>query len=118
MPSVHHLPRGQPKGTSMAESAGLVGTRRKSSAAGSPAYAAAPDLTDEFEVKLLRPPKRLGFGYAANEAALLHKDSKTLALTDAPRDRKVDEVVGGVAAAFGLGAMPPSQGKASACAAE
>ena len=46
-------------------------------------YAAAPDLTDEFEVKLLEPRRRLGFGYAANEAALLHKDTKTLALTDA-----------------------------------
>ena len=52
-------------------------------ATGSAAYASAPDLTAEFEVKLLRPPKRLGFGYAANEAALLHKDTKTLALTDA-----------------------------------
>ena len=37
----------------------------------------------QFEVKLLRPKQRLGFGYAANEAAVLHKDSKTLALTDA-----------------------------------
>lgn len=52
-------------------------------AKGSAAYAAAPDFTDEFEVKLLRPAKRLGFGYSANEAALLHKDTKTLALTDA-----------------------------------
>lgn len=51
--------------------------------AGSAAYANAPDLTSEFEVKLLRPERRLGFGYAANEAAVLHKDSKTLALTDA-----------------------------------
>jgi len=34
-------------------------------------------------VKLLRPPKRLGLGYAANEAALLHKETRTLALTDA-----------------------------------
>jgi len=50
---------------------------------GSKAYANAPDLTSEFEVKLLRPERRLGFGYAANEAAVLHKDSKTLALTDA-----------------------------------
>ena len=47
------------------------------------AYARAPDLTAEFEVKLLRPKERLGFGYAANEAALYHKDTKTLALTDA-----------------------------------
>ncbi len=52
-------------------------------AVGSAAYANAPDLTDEFEVKLLRPARRLGLGYAANEAALLHKDTKTLALTDA-----------------------------------
>ena len=52
-------------------------------AAGSAAYANAPDLTDEFEVKLLRPSRRLGLGYAANEAAVLHKDTKTLALTDA-----------------------------------
>ena len=44
---------------------------------------AAPDLTAEFEVKLLHPAKRLGLGYAANEAALLHKETKTLALTDA-----------------------------------
>ena len=47
------------------------------------AYARAPDLTAEFEVKLLRPKERLGFGYAANEAALYHKDTKVLALTDA-----------------------------------
>lgn len=47
------------------------------------AYSKAPDLTAEFEVKLLRPEKRLAFGYAANEAALFHKDTKTLALTDA-----------------------------------
>ena len=53
------------------------------SARGSDAYTNAPDLTSEFEVKLLRPASRLGFGYAANEAALLHKDTKTLALTDA-----------------------------------
>lgn len=52
-------------------------------ASGAANYARAPDLTSEFEVKLLRPPSRLGFGYAANEAALLHKDTKTLALTDA-----------------------------------
>lgn len=50
---------------------------------GSRAYSEAPDFTDEFEVKLLRPRKRLGFGYVANEAALYHKDTKTLALTDA-----------------------------------
>ena len=52
-------------------------------AGGSAAYAGAPDLTSEFEVKLLHPRRRLGLGYAANEAALLHKDTKTLALTDA-----------------------------------
>ena len=34
-------------------------------------------------MKLLHPAKRLGLGYAANEAALLHKETKTLALTDA-----------------------------------
>ena len=38
-------------------------------ASGAANYAGAPDLTSEFEVKLLRPPSRLGFGYAANEAA-------------------------------------------------
>ena len=41
------------------------------------------DFGSEFEVKLLRPKERLGFGYAANEAALYHKDTKVLALTDA-----------------------------------
>jgi len=50
---------------------------------GSAAYDKAPDLTAEFEVKLLRPARRLGAGYAANEAALLHRDTKTLVLTDA-----------------------------------
>jgi len=50
---------------------------------GSAAYARAPDFTAEFEVKLLHPSKTLGLGYAANEAALLHKDTKVLALTDA-----------------------------------
>lgn len=50
---------------------------------GAKAYANAPDLTAEFEVKLLRPQQRLGFGYAAVEAAVLHKDTKVLALTDA-----------------------------------
>ena len=43
---------------------------------GSKAYTNAPDLTQEFEVKLLRPARRLGLGYAANEAAILHKDTK------------------------------------------
>ena len=43
------------------------------------AYARAADFTDEFEVKLLRPERRLGLGYAANEAALLHKDTKVAA---------------------------------------
>merc|ERR1712048_1380490 len=56
-------------------------------AEGSLAYSRAPDLTDEFEVKLLRPKERIGssvgLGYAANEAALFHKDSKTLVVTDA-----------------------------------
>ena len=33
-------------------------------------------------MKLLRPKQRLGFGYAANEAALFHRDTGTLALTD------------------------------------
>lgn len=50
---------------------------------GAKAYASARDLTAEFEVKLLRPQQRLGFGYAAVEAAVLHKDTKVLALTDA-----------------------------------
>ena len=62
---------------------GTGGGELLDTATGSNAYANAPDLTAEFEVKLLRPPERLGFGYAANEAAVLHKDSKTLALTDA-----------------------------------
>mmetsp|Transcript_1773 Transcript_1773/g.4438 ORF Transcript_1773/g.4438 Transcript_1773/m.4438 type:complete len:531 (+) Transcript_1773:24-1616(+) len=69
----------------------LLGINTKGSGGGelidttatSAAYAKAPDLTAEFEVKLLRPAKRLGFRYAANEAALFHKDTKTLALTDA-----------------------------------
>ena len=52
-------------------------------AGGSAAYGAAPDLTSEFEVKLLRPSRRLGLGYAASEAAVYHKGTKTLALTDA-----------------------------------
>ena len=62
---------------------GTGGGELVDTAGGSAAYAQAPDLTSEFEVKLLRPSQRLGFGYAANEAALLHKDTKTLALTDA-----------------------------------
>ena len=41
------------------------------------------DFRDEFEVKLLRPAQRLGLGYAASEAAVFHKPTKTLALTDA-----------------------------------
>lgn len=65
------------------DTTGSGGGELVDTATGSPAYAAAPDLTDEFEIKLLRPTKRLGFGYAANEAALWHKDTKTLALTDA-----------------------------------
>lgn len=52
-------------------------------AAAQAAYARAPDFTSEFEVKLLRPKQRLGFGYAANEAALFHKPTGTLCLTDA-----------------------------------
>ena len=47
------------------------------------AAASAAASADEFEVKLLRPEKRLGFGYTASEAAVLHKPTKTLALTDA-----------------------------------
>ena len=62
---------------------GTGGGELTDSARGSDAYTNAPDLTSEFEIKLLRPSSRLGFGYAANEAALLHKDTKTLALTDA-----------------------------------
>lgn len=46
-------------------------------------YANAPDLMSEFEVKLLRPEQRLAFGYSAVEAAVFHKDTKVLALTDA-----------------------------------
>lgn len=65
------------------DTVGTGGGELLDTAAGSEAYTRAPDLTSEFEVKLLRPTRRLGFGYAANEAALLHKDSKTLALTDA-----------------------------------
>ena len=41
------------------------------------------DFREEFEVKLLRPSQRLGLGYAASEAAVFHKPTKTLALTDA-----------------------------------
>jgi hypothetical protein len=41
------------------------------------------DFREEFEVKLLRPSQRLGLGYAASEAALYHKPTHTLALTDA-----------------------------------
>jgi hypothetical protein len=54
---------------------------------GSLAYSRAPDFLEEFEVKLLHPNERLGsavgFNYAANEAALFHKDTKTLVVTDA-----------------------------------
>jgi hypothetical protein len=64
------------------DESGTGGGELLDTAAGSKAYSAAPDFLDEFEVKLLRPKERLGFGYAANEAALLHKDTKTLALTD------------------------------------
>jgi hypothetical protein len=62
---------------------GTGGGELVDTSAGSVAYRQAPDFLDEFEVKLLRPEKRLGFGYSANEAALFHKDTKTLALTDA-----------------------------------
>ena len=62
---------------------GSGGGELTDTAAGSAAYSNAPDFTSEFEVKLLRPSQRLGFGYAANEAALLHKPTGTLALTDA-----------------------------------
>ena len=62
---------------------GTGGGELLDTARGSKDYARASDLTQEFEVKLLRPEKRLGFGYSANEAALLHKDTGTLALTDA-----------------------------------
>ena len=54
---------------------GTGGGELVNSASGSDAYRGAPDLTAEFEVKLLRPEQRLGFGYAANEAAVLHKVS-------------------------------------------
>jgi len=50
---------------------------------GSIAYTNAPDFTDEFEVKLMQPAETLGFGFHANEAALFHKDTKVLAVTDA-----------------------------------
>lgn len=46
-------------------------------------YASAPDFTSEFEVKLLHPQQRLSFGYSAVEAAVFHKDTKVVALTDA-----------------------------------
>jgi len=49
----------------------------------SPESTYPPDFRNEFEVKLLRPAERLGFGYAASEAALFHKPTKTLVLTDA-----------------------------------
>ena len=49
----------------------------------SPASTYPSDFRDEFEVKLLRPSQRLGLGYAASEAALYHKPTHTLALTDA-----------------------------------
>ena len=65
------------------DTAGTGGGELTDTAAGSAAYAAAPDLTAEFEVKLLRPAERLGLGYAANEAALYHKETSTLAITDA-----------------------------------
>jgi len=65
------------------DTAGTGGGELTDTAAGSAAYAAAPDLTSEFEVKLLRPAERLGLGYAANEAALFHKETGTLAITDA-----------------------------------
>ena len=41
------------------------------------------DFREEFEVKLLRPAQRLGLGYAALEAAVFHKPTHTLAVTDA-----------------------------------
>ena len=65
------------------DTAGTGGGELTDTATGSAAYAAAPDLTSEFEVKLLRPAERLGLGYAANEAALFHKETGTLAITDA-----------------------------------
>lgn len=62
---------------------GSGGGELTDTAASSTAYDNSPELTAEFEVKLLHPSQRLGFGYAANEAALLHRDTQTLALTDA-----------------------------------
>ncbi|KAJ1452895.1 hypothetical protein M885DRAFT_486172 [Pelagophyceae sp. CCMP2097] len=45
---------------------------------------------DELQLRVLRPQKRLGFGYAAVEAAFVHADTKLLVVTDAlvrvPRD--------------------------------
>lgn len=38
---------------------------------------------DEFELKILRPESRLAGNYAAVEAAFVHRDTKTLVLTDA-----------------------------------
>lgn len=38
---------------------------------------------DELDLALLRPPSRLAANYAAVEAAFVHRDTKTLVLTDA-----------------------------------
>lgn len=38
---------------------------------------------DEFDLEILRPESRLAGNYAAVEAAFVHKDTKTLVLTDA-----------------------------------
>ena len=42
-----------------------------------------PDWSAEFDMRILRPSNRLAANYAAVEAAFVHRDTKTLLLTDA-----------------------------------
>eukprot|EP00747_Dinoflagellata_sp_TGD_P220476 gnl/TRDRNA2_/TRDRNA2_92462_c0_seq1.p1 gnl/TRDRNA2_/TRDRNA2_92462_c0~~gnl/TRDRNA2_/TRDRNA2_92462_c0_seq1.p1 ORF type:complete len:479 (+),score=75.09 gnl/TRDRNA2_/TRDRNA2_92462_c0_seq1:60-1439(+) len=83
VPDQYSFPVDLPASVFGIDTKGSGGGELLDTAKGSAAYSKAPDLTDEFEVKLFNPGVRLGGGSSVNEAALFHKDTKTLALTDA-----------------------------------
>ncbi|KAJ8605229.1 hypothetical protein CTAYLR_000482 [Chrysophaeum taylorii] len=62
---------------------GIPTTRRASAGPGILDPDAEYAFSDEFDFRLLRPESRLAGNYAAVEAAFVHKDTKTLVLTDA-----------------------------------
>ena len=62
---------------------GISPTRRRSTGPGYLSEDATYGWKDEFDLKILRPEKRLAANYAAVEAAFVHRDTKTLILTDA-----------------------------------